>query len=67
MRTYDCRSRTPCFLASRVSPLIVANEGANPGGAEGAFGYTIPKNVLKNTLQRNRSSISETEIRKRHG
>src|SRR6516164_7912341 len=24
MRTYDCRSRTPRFLASRVSPLIAA-------------------------------------------
>src|SRR2546430_1760621 len=24
MRRYDCRNRTPCFLASRVSPLIAA-------------------------------------------
>jgi hypothetical protein len=52
---------------AQVFPKVCDEERANPRGTEGAFGYTIPKNVLKNTLQGNRSSISETEIRKRYG
>src|SRR5499427_8681291 len=41
MRTYDCRSRTPRFLASRVSPLIAACRPLfKPGSRPGAVSIT---------------------------
>jgi hypothetical protein len=35
---------------AQAFPKVRDEERANPRGTEGAFGYTIPKNVLKNTL-----------------
>src|SRR6266516_343575 len=38
MRMYDCRNRTPCFLASRVSPLIAAFKSFASGGEGDVLG-----------------------------
>src|SRR4051794_3565222 len=41
MRTYDCRSRTPRFLASRVSPLTAACKSFASVGKVMSLGCTV--------------------------
>src|SRR5439155_18413526 len=41
MRRYDCRNRTPCFLASRVSPLIAACKSFASVGKVMFLGCTV--------------------------
>src|SRR6516165_683881 len=45
MRTYDCRSRTPRFLASRVSPLIAACKSFASDGKVMSLG--CPRQILR--------------------
>src|SRR5215475_6662207 len=45
MRTYDCRSRTPRFLASRVSPLIAACKSFASVGKVMSLGCTVVSTV----------------------
>src|SRR5215475_1674926 len=53
MRTYDCRSRTPRFLASRVSPLIAACKSFASVGKVMSLGCTVvsidrdPRQILR--------------------
>src|SRR2546429_4245545 len=41
MRTYDCRSRTPCFLSSRGSPFTAAVKNFASVGKVMFFGFTV--------------------------
>src|SRR5262245_26165484 len=47
MRTYDCRSRTPRFLASRVSPLIAACKSFASVGKVMSLGCTVVSTVTR--------------------
>jgi hypothetical protein len=47
MRTYDCRSRTPRFLASRVSPLIAACKSFASVGKVMFLGCTVVSTVTR--------------------
>src|SRR5262249_8262595 len=47
MRTYDCRSRTPRFLASRVSPLIAACKSFASVGKVMSLGCTVVSTVIR--------------------
>src|SRR5262249_51435954 len=47
IRTYDCRSRTPRFLASRVSPLIAACKSFASVGKVMSLGCTVASTVTR--------------------
>ena len=47
MRTYDCRSCTPCFLARRVSPLIAACNSLASVGKVTFLGCTVVSTVTR--------------------
>src|SRR5438067_3316376 len=47
MRRYDCRNRTPCFLASRVSPLIAACKSFASVGKVMFLGCTVVSTVTR--------------------
>src|SRR6266436_6504260 len=47
MRTYDCGSRTPRFLASRVSPLIAACKSFASVGKVMSLGCTVVSTVTR--------------------
>src|SRR5262245_25654750 len=47
MRTYDCRSRPPRFLASRVSPLIAACKSFASVGKVMSLGCTVVSTVTR--------------------
>src|SRR5881398_219343 len=47
MRMYDCRNRTPCFLASRVSPLIAACKSFASVGKVMFLGCTVVSTVTR--------------------
>src|SRR3989440_12203995 len=47
MRTYDCRSRTPRFLASRVSPLTAACKSFASVGKVMSLGCTVVSTVTR--------------------
>src|SRR5256884_6620655 len=47
MRTYDCRSLTPRFLASRVSPLIAACKSFASVGKVMSLGCTVVSTVTR--------------------
>src|SRR5437764_11364149 len=47
MRTYDCRSRTPRFLASRVSPLTAACKSFASVGKVMSLGDRDPRQILR--------------------
>src|SRR5262245_24287752 len=47
MRTYDCRSRTLRFLASRVSPLIAACKSFASVGKVMSLGCTVVSTVTR--------------------
>src|SRR5438876_7090222 len=46
-RRYDCRNRTPCFLASRVSPLIAACKSFASVGKVMFLGCTVVSTVTR--------------------
>src|SRR5262245_51750263 len=47
MRTYECRNRTPCLLASRVSPLIAACNSFASVGKVMFLGCTVVSTVTR--------------------
>src|SRR5437763_837414 len=51
MRMYDCRNRTPCFLASRVSPLIAACKSVASVGKVMFLGCTVVSTLTRELHQ----------------
>src|SRR6201987_2815284 len=47
MRTYDCRSRTPCFLGIRVNPLIAVCKSFASVGKVMFLGCTVVSTVTR--------------------
>src|SRR5262249_5691191 len=47
MRRYDCRSRTPCSRAKRLSPLIAAWTSLASVGKVMALGWTVVSTVTR--------------------